>query len=190
MTGPELAKLRYELHMSQDQFAKRLDLSREYLSRIEKSMEPVSKKIQIRVNQIFAPVETSTVSHFLIPFYDIEATATPMDIFTKKSTIPHIDIDLPGFAGCDFAINVSGHSMYPAIESGSMILCKEINDKSLIMFGEIYLVVTEDYRMVKRLKKSHKKGFVIAASDNHNGHDTEGGKTYDNFELPINKIPE
>lgn len=187
MTGKELGELRKRLNYKQEEFAERLEIRRTYLSTLEQSDDKISASIQLKIENLFSSGK-KTGNDYPIPYYDIEATATPIEVFTNQTTIPHTDLDLPGFAGCDFAINVAGHSMYPTIESGSMVLCKKVNDKSLILYGEVYLIVTEDYRMVKRLKKSSKKGLIIAASDNHNGHDSPDGITYGSIEIPIDKI--
>ncbi len=188
MTGKDLAKYRKAARLTQEEFAERIGLNRGSLSRIEGSEDPVSKSIMHRINLAFQPGRERSDSKYLINYYDIEATATPMEIFNDQTTVPSLKLDLPGFAGCDFAINVAGHSMYPSIESGSMILCKKVHDKSIILYGEVYFIVTDDYRMVKRLKKSRRTGWVIASSDNHNGHDSQSGKTYDDVEIPIDKI--
>ena len=187
MTGKELAKYRKDTRLTQEQFADRIGIHRTSLIRIEASDDPVSKSIIHKLNLAFKG-DSPDKSRFLINYYDIEATATPMEIFNDQTVIPSAKLDLPGFAGCDFAINVAGSSMYPSIENGSMILCKKVNDKSIILYGEVYFVVTNDYRMVKRLRKSTKKGHVVAASDNHNGHDHPDGKTYADIEIPVDKI--
>ena len=187
MTGKELAKYRKDAHLTQEEFAERIGLNRASLARIESSEDPVSKSVMHRLGLAFNPPKKEE-SKFLINYYDIEATATPMEIFNDQTTVPSTKLDLPGFAGCDFAINVAGSSMYPSIESGSMILCKKVNDKSIILYGEVYFIVTNDYRMVKRIRKSTKRGYVVAASDNHNGHDHPDGKTYADIEIPIDKI--
>ena len=188
MTGKELAKYRKDAHLSQGEFAERIGINRASLSRIEGSNDPVSKSVMHRISLAFNAQKPEQEAKYLINYYDIEATATPMEIFNDQTTIPSAKLDLPGFAGCDFAINVAGSSMYPTIESGSMILCKKVYDKSIILYGEVYFIVTEDYRMVKRLRKSTKKGYVVAASDNHNGHDHPDGKTYADIEIQIDKI--
>lgn len=188
MTGNELGKYRRDAHLTQGEFAERLGLNRASLSRIEGSEDLVSKSIMHRLSLAFKPVEKTDRAKFLIDYYDIDATATPMEIFNDQSVIPSAQLDLPGFVGCDFAINVAGSSMYPSIENGSMILCKKVTDKTIIMYGEVYFVVTNDYRMVKRLRKSPKKGYVVCSSDNHNGHDHPDGKTYADIEIPIDKI--
>ena len=187
MSPEELIKLRKELRLTQEQFADRLGLNRSYLNTIEKGKRIISEGLKLKIDSLFSDAPKSS-SAYLIPYFDVDATATPMEIFNDQTSTPSAQMDLPGFAGCDFAINVAGHSMYPSIESGSMIICKKINDKSIILYGEVYLIVTQDYRMVKRVKKSSKKGYVICASDNHNGRTSTGGNTYEDVEIPIDKI--
>lgn len=123
-----------------------------------------------------------------IPFFDVDVLATPIEVFNDQTTRPAYTIDMPGFQDCDFAIKVYGHSMYPTIESGMIVLCKKVVDMEIIAYGEIYLVVTADLRMVKRLLKSDKAGYVLATSDNHNGHASPDGKTYPPIEIPLVKI--
>jgi phage repressor protein C with HTH and peptisase S24 domain len=188
MTGKDLAKYRRDAQLTQGEFAERLGLNRASLSRIESSQDPVSKSVMHKLSLAFKPVKQSERESYLINYYDIDATATPMEIFNDQSVIPSAQLDLPGFAGCDFAINVAGSSMYPSIENGAMILCKKVMDKSIILYGEVYFVVTNDYRMVKRLRKSPRKGYVVCSSDNHNGHDHPDGKTYADIDIPIDKI--
>lgn len=124
-----------------------------------------------------------------VPFYDVDVAASAgVEMFNDKNEMPNYHYNVPGFEDCDFAVPVFGHSMYPTYENGTVIMCKKINDKTLIIYGEAYLVVTKDYRMVKRLQKSENKGSVIACSDNEEERDTRGKKKYEPFEIPIDKI--
>jgi transcriptional regulator with XRE-family HTH domain len=187
LTNEELTRLRKDLRLTQDQMAEKLGITRSYLNRLESGKTMISDNVLLRINSLFASAPKKE-SGYLIPYFDIDATATPMEIFNEDTNIPSTSIDLPGFAGCDFAINVSGHALYPAIESGSMIICKKITDKSIILYGEIYFIVTKDYRFVRRLKKSSKKGYVLCAADNHNGRNSSAGLTYESVEIPVDKI--
>lgn len=124
-----------------------------------------------------------------VPFYDIDVAATAgVEMFNDKKEIPNYHYNIPGFEDCDFAVPVFGHSMYPTYENGTIIMCKKINDKTLIIYGEAYLIVTADYRMVKRLQKSEIKGNVLACSDNEEERNRNGGKKFEPIELPIDKI--
>lgn len=189
MKGVDLAKLRKQMMLTQEEFAKRLNVSRAHLARLETQDGTLPMKFARKVQEVFhtQPDTQKGEKKFLIPFYNVELTSTPMLLFTDPHSLPSTEIDLPGYAGSSFAINMAGNSMYPVIESGSMIIVKEITDKSIILYGEIYLVVTKDYRMVKRLRKSKKHGWVIAASENRNGLESNG-ETYADIEIPINKI--
>lgn len=177
MTNGELYKLRNDLHMSQEAFANKIGISRSYLNRLENGKAHISENLVLKISSIFAP--HSTPSKYLIPFFDIDATATPLEIFEDNSSFSHTKLDLPGFSGADFAIKISGHALHPAIENGSMIICKKVKDKSIILFGEIYFLVTSDYRFVRRIKKSNKKGHVLLVADE---------QAYESIEIPIDKI--
>lgn len=48
-----------------------------------------------------------------------------------------------GFTDCDIATDCLGDSMAPKIRSGDIILCKGIEDKSII-FGEPYLIIASE----------------------------------------------
>lgn len=124
----------------------------------------------------------------LISYYDVDAIASPMEVFNDQTVKPTSLINIPGFADCDFAVNVYGHSMYPTIESGMIILCKKVSDKTIILPGEIYFIITPDYRMVKRLKKSDRVGYLMACSDNQNGKNSPDGQTYEPVEIPVAQI--
>lgn len=77
-----------------------------------------------------------------------------------------IDIILPGFNECKFAINAYGDSMYPVIKSGQVVLLMEWKE-SFIDWGHIYLVVTKNgYRAIKYLRPSEKEGFIRCESEN------------------------
>lgn len=57
--------------------------------------------------------------------------------------------------------NITGHSMEPELNNGDFIAMKEM--KSPIQYlptGEIYGIVTDDYRTIKRITSSDKDGFI------------------------------
>lgn len=47
-------------------------------------------------------------------------------------------ICVPVYEDCDFATYTYGHSMYPVIESGCLIVCRKTQGKQMILWGEIY----------------------------------------------------
>lgn len=77
-----------------------------------------------------------------------------------------VDIIIPGFSDCEFAINAYGDSMYPVIKSGQVVLLMPWREK-FIEWGRIYLVVTKSgYRTIKYIKPSKNDGCVLCESEN------------------------
>lgn len=63
----------------------------------------------------------------------------------------------PGVVWC----NLTGHSMEPKISNGDIIALREVTTPiQYLPAGEIYGIVTEEYRTVKRIRLSQKEGFV------------------------------
>ena len=63
----------------------------------------------------------------------------------------------PGVLWC----NLTGHSMEPEISNGDIIALREVTTPiQYLPAGEIYGIVTEEYRTVKRIRLSQKEGFV------------------------------
>ena len=63
----------------------------------------------------------------------------------------------PGVVWC----NLTGHSMEPEISNGDIISLREVTTPiQYLPAGEIYGIVTEEYRTVKRIRLSQKEGFV------------------------------
>lgn len=102
----------------------------------------------------------------LIPYYNIDVTAGAKDLFLDSKETIDYNIDMPGFKDCDFAVPVSGHSMYPKISSGNIIFCKKVNHREFIEYGHIYLIVTNDRRMIKQIRKADDKDSLLLVSEN------------------------
>jgi len=81
-----------------------------------------------------------------------------------------LDIVIPGFADCQFAINAYGDSMYPLIHSGQIIVLVEWTER-FIDWGNIYFVVTRGgFRTVKRLFPASNTNKIICRSENEAAH--------------------
>lgn len=80
----------------------------------------------------------------------------------------------------DFMIEVTGSSMYPKYNSGDVVACRIIRESQFIQWNKVHVVATREQGiLVKRLKPSQKKGYILAVSDN---------KSYDPFEIPLSEI--
>ena len=127
-----------------------------------------------------------------IPIYDIVARGGSGATHSQVPEVPSYWLSMPGYEDCNFGMYVFGHSMYPTIENGSLILCREIKDMSIILYGEIYLIRTHDGLFVKELQKPKETNkietHVVCVSHNQS---TDKDRKYNNFEpfdLPKNKI--
>lgn len=114
-----------------------------------------------------------------IPYYDVDVTASNIDIFNDGKEFVSEYMTVAGFKDCDFACNVAGNSMAPHINSGDIIICKKLTDTSFINFGETYLVITPEQRLVKQIRKSEKEEYIKMVSRN---------PEHDPFDLHKSKI--
>ena len=86
--------------------------------------------------------------------YDIDATAGCLPLsrsFTTDRIIGYLD--LPYLNPEYPVVRVSGDSMSPRIPSGSLISIRQVSPE-MIMWGAIYLVELEDYRLVKYVRRN------------------------------------
>lgn len=84
----------------------------------------------------------------------------------------------PGVVWC----NLTGHSMEPEISNGDIIALREVTTPiQYLPAGEIYGIVTEEYRTVKRIRLSQKEGFVRLIPSNKS-------EEFCEQEIPINMI--
>lgn len=78
--------------------------------------------------------------------------------------------------------NITGHSMEPELNSGDYIAMKEMTSPiEYLPSGEIYGIVTDDYRTVKRICPAEKKGFVRLIPTNKS-------PEYSPQEIPVSMI--
>lgn len=123
-----------------------------------------------------------------VPYYEIDVSASVVGVFTDSAIeAPSSELSVPGLEDCDFAVPVYGNSMYPIYENGTIIVCKEIENKQLINYGEVYFIVTRDYRMVKRLQRGNTESTILAESENQEKR-PNGKPKYEPLELPVDEI--
>lgn len=85
-----------------------------------------------------------------VPFYnDLPVSAGHRDVFDPAKEAPSSYISLP-VDGVDFYFPVSGNSMEPEINDGDIVGVKRIERSEGINHGSVYMVVTNDARMIKR----------------------------------------
>jgi phage repressor protein C with HTH and peptisase S24 domain len=115
-----------------------------------------------------------------IPYYNVDVTASAFPVFADEREESDYFISIPAFKDCDFAVPIYGDSMYPKIKNGYIVAVKEVKNRAVILFGEIYLVITEDYRTVKYIRKHpDDRTKVLLCSEN---------PSFDDVEIPFDSI--
>ena len=96
------------------------------------------------------------------PYYNVDFIGG-FDLVLNDQTInPDYYINFepynkPGVVWC----NITGQSMEPELSNGDYIALKEMTDPvQYLPYGEIYAIVTESYRTVKRIGKADQKDFI------------------------------
>ncbi len=178
------------LDINQKEFAQKIGEEPNTISHIIKRRIGVSSKVLEGIVRNIKGINTDWLMSGVgvmfnervraLPFYEVDVTAGNVNRIFDGTEIPRETLLVPGFADCDFAVPVSGHSMYPKISNGDIIICKQINDLEVVEYGQIYLIVTDERRMVKYLRKSTQPGMVLLVSENN--------ERFDDFEIPAAKI--
>ncbi len=116
-----------------------------------------------------------------VPVYDIDVTAGFGELsmmFTHERQTGIIDLPQLGTSEGVRIVRVSGDSMEPTISNGGYIALREVQSKT-IFWGQIYVVILEDYRMVKIVRRHKDPDKVILHSVN---------PAYDDIEIPRSEI--
>lgn len=133
----------------------------------------------------------------------IEAEGTPFVNYEYKGA-PYYDVDFIG--GFDLVLNdqtrnpdyyinfapynkdgvlwcnITGHSMEPELNNGDFIAMKEMHDPiEYLPYGEVYGIVTDSYRTVKRIRMADRNGFVRLIPTNKS-------PEYGEQEIPVSMI--
>jgi len=147
--------------LSTNAFAQKIGLKRaENLYQIKKGNYSISKELADKITskydninklwlltgegQMFAQDLTTTPP---IPYFD-----SSIDKFESVNELsPTHYLQIPLLANCDLAVMHTGDSMKPDIPSGSVVVLKEVDQESIVS-GNIYLVMTEDYNIIRSIR--------------------------------------
>lgn len=114
--------------------------------------------------------------------YDIDATCgtDSRDIFSTEDNVIG-SVNLPGINKHAHIIRANGNSMEPEIYDGNMVAVREIKSWDDIFYGQIYLIILDEYRMIKRIRRyeQDEENYIILRSDN---------PKYDDIKLHKSKI--
>lgn len=199
-----LSRIRYlmdHLRLRQGAFASRIGLDPGNFSKILSGSLPVTSGL---INRIVAdlgvskqwladgqgvpyerPVHAETLKQAPvaarsgIPVYDIDVMAGTGELsllFTEERIIGHID--LPNLREDTAIVRVNGDSMTPVIKDGGYVAIRPISEMRYIFWGQIYVIVMDDYRLVKFLRRHPSEpDMVVLHSANPDYDDMEVERT-------------
>ena len=114
------------------------------------------------------------------PVYDVDVTAGFGELsamFTDDRLVGRLD--LPSINPHYPVVHVKGESMMPRVPGNAWISIRPISPDSPIFWGQMYLVVLDDYRMLKVVRKHPDPDKVVLHSYN---------PAYDDMEIPRSAI--
>ena len=110
------------------------------------------------------------------PVYDIDVTAGAVPramMFTDDQIMGWIDLpEMAEMAGSRI-VKVNGDSMKPVICSGDYVALRELTNMQYIYWGQIYVVLLDDFRMIKYVRKNADPRLVTLRSANPEYDDME-----------------
>lgn len=197
-----------KMHMSQAAFAKRLGIDPANMSKHLNGKLPITpglinriaadmavskqwlatgsgipfpkESTALQVTDCLSPESGTQCMSGAIPVYDIDVTAGCLGL-DRELTDDRIigSIDIPSLRRDCIIVRVNGDSMTPTISDGAFVAIRSVTDLSCIFWGQIYVIVMDDFRMVKHLRRHPDPSMVILRSDN---------PAYDDMEVPLDKI--
>ena len=115
-----------------------------------------------------------------VPYYAVDFLAGFDLVVNNQTSTPDGFISFPHIHGAQCWVDISGKSMSPLIDPGDVIALKKIEDWQVnILYGEVYALVTEQYRTVKRIRKSEIDGCIRLVPENPD---------YDPQDIPVTSV--
>lgn len=168
--------------LSKNRFERICGLSARYVSNISVSIQP--DKV-LKISEKFPELNTgwlltgegemlktdqSAVKEYStggVPYYAVDFLAGFDLVINDQTAVPDGFISFPHIRGAQYWVDISGKSMSPLIDPGDVIAIKHVEDwQTNILYGEVYALVTDQYRTVKRIRKSDRDGWIRLVPEN------------------------
>lgn len=179
----KIRTIRREKKMTQTEFAKFLGVSTATIASVENGSREMSKSLMKALNeklgikadwlltgkseeQIVSSSVASVLEEKKIPFYDIDVMAHISEFLDFSDETPAGMLIIPGFQDCLACFPVYGESMEPKISNGDVIAVSKAVSCEQILWGEIYLVITDAWRVVKTVHPGKTEEYIILRSIN------------------------
>ena len=191
-------EIKFQTNFKQAQIAEKLGVKSTYLSdmingRVPETVNMVEKIYElfhIRINNLTSQnenQETIAINSNDIkaykcegtPVYNIDGTCgmNERDFNLANEQIIGY-VDLPEIKKSSVIIRANGDSMEPVINDGDRVVIREIHNFDDIFYGQKYVVLTEEYRMIKYIRRYEpdEDNYIILRSENSKYDDIKLGK--------------
>ena len=128
--------------------------------------ESLLSKIDAAVNYYTAPSTEDEIGRDMIPVLPTDARAGTLAEFSESVEAYNCERMVSPIRGADFAMQVTGDSMSPEYPSGSVIICKKINEKAFIEWGKVFVLDTDNGAVIKSVRKTENDNEVECVSLN------------------------
>ena len=136
---------------------------------------------KLKNTQIVKSIPTINKDFQGSPYYNVDFIGGFDLLMNDQTTNPDFYINYPPYNKEGVVwVNLTGKSMEPELSNGDIIALKQMNTPiQYLPTKEIYAIVTEDFRTVKRIELSDREGYIRLIPSN-----TE----YQAQEIPISMI--
>lgn len=169
VSGYQLKKFLKHLDITQDEAAKRLKVSRQTINTWCKlailddlaiqNVKTTFVEFENWVNNIGFVTETPRAEYNVkgVPYYeDLDVTASIITSFHDYKEEATFMINYKHFNDCDAYLPVVGDSMHPKYPAGEIVAVKQIRNLDTLLWGETYLVITnENANNLRTIKDVH-----------------------------------
>lgn len=161
-----LAAFLTHVDTSQAKFAEKVGLSKGFANNVGNSIR--TDKLQ-KISEAYPELNTSWLitgegemlksdplteqedEVYFVPLLPISAQAGRLNDFAVAVKDTDCEMIVSPVKDADFAMTVSGDSMYPEYPSGAKILIKKINERAFIDWGKTYVLDTCNGSVIKRM---------------------------------------
>lgn len=143
MNAEKLKELRTKAGFTQEELAKKLNVTRKTINSYENGSS-IPDHLEIILNKILNHDDSSVTLGYITGFYLPEVSASAgLETSINNDELKKIPVTIPGWEKDIIFINVFGDSMYPKFNSGEVIGVKYVEFQYL-NYGYPYVVVFND----------------------------------------------
>ena len=140
MNAEKLKELRTKAGFTQEELAKKLNITRKTINSYENGSS-IPDHLEIILNKILNHDDSSVTLGYITGFYLPEVSASAgLETSINNDELKKIPVTIPGWEKDIIFINVFGDSMYPKFNSGEVIGVKYV-EFQFLNYGYPYVVV-------------------------------------------------